>query len=168
MTDLKRAASLGLLVAAAGFFGWSGWTYWQSTHDDSLTFAKARDQVVRAGRQEIADLNTVDNRNIDAGLNRWLNASTGPLHDQFQRTTLENKLSIQQGGTRATGTVTDFAVTELDTRAGDAKVIATVQVETIAASGSTSTDRKRFEAVLTRTGNAWKLGSLTAIPVNGS
>ena len=83
-----------------------------------------------------------------------------------QQTVVERcKEAIGVGSNQVTGAQWDRD--HLLTRAGDAKVIATVQIETIAASGSTSTDRKRFEAVLTRTGKDWKLGSLTAIPVNG-
>jgi Mce-associated membrane protein len=58
------------------------------------------------------------------------------------------------------GTVTDLAVTELDTHAGTAQVIATVQVKF-----GSSSERKRFTAVLARTGAQWKLSSLTAVPV---
>jgi Mce-associated membrane protein len=117
--------------------------------------------VARAGRQEIATLNTLDPRAADAGLRRWLDASAGPLHDELRRTFAQNKRKIEQARTGAAGTVTDLAVTELDTRAGTARVIATVQVKL----GATGLDRKRFTAVLARTGRDWKLTSLTAVPV---
>ncbi len=154
----------GLAVASAAFLGWSGWMYWQSGHSSSVTFAKARDEVRLAGRQEIATLNTLDPASSDAGLRRWLDASTGPLRDELRRTSAENKQKIEQAQVAAVGTVTDLAVTELDTHAGTAQVIATVQVRL----GTAEPGRKRFTAVLARTGKDWKLTSLTAVPAGAS
>lgn len=148
-----------VLLIAAAFCAWSGWAYWQSGHSGSVRFAKARDEVRRAGRQEIAALNTLDPRQGDVALRRWLDASTGPLREELQRTSGQ----VRQARNGAQGTVTDLAVTELDDRAGTARVIATVQVKIAGA-----VDRKRFTATLDRTGGVWKLASLTAIPVNAS
>lgn len=117
-----------LAVAAAAFCGWSGWSYWQAGHAEPVRFATARDQVERAGRAQIAALNTFDPRHADATLRRWLDATTGPLHDELQRSSALNRQKIEQARSGATGTVTDLAVTELDTRAGTARIIATVQV----------------------------------------
>lgn len=76
--------------------------------------------------------------------------------------------TLRQSGTSTRGTVTDAAVTELDTRAGTAKLIATVQVQVTPAAGAATTDRKRFEAGLSRTAGGWKLTALTAVPVGSS
>lgn len=158
---MRRLVAFGALVASAVFCAWSGWSYHQDAHSSSVRFAAARDQVQRAGRQEIATLNTLDPRQGDAGLGRWLDASTGALRDELRRTSAQNRQKVTQAQVTATGTVTDLAVTELDTRAGTAQVIATVQVDL----GSRGTARKRFTAVLARTPSGWKLSSLTALPV---
>jgi Mce-associated membrane protein len=150
-----------LLLLAAAFCAWSGWSYQQSAHSSAVRVARARDQVQRAARQEIATLNTLDPRQSDAGLGRWLDASTGALHDELRRTSSQDRQRALQAKTSAEGTVTDLAVTELDPRAGTAQVIATVQVRL----GTNGTERKRFTAVLARTGTAWKLTALTALPV---
>ncbi|GLY88710.1 hypothetical protein [Actinoallomurus iriomotensis] len=155
-----RVLGVALLAAAAVFCGWSGWTYHQSAHSSSVPFARARDQVRRDARQEIAVLNTLDPRQSDAGLGRWLDASTGTLRDSLRRTSAQDRQKALSSGTAAVGTVTDLAVTELDTHAGTAQVIATVQVKL-----GSSLERKRFTAVLARTGARWKLSSLTAVPV---
>ncbi|MGH3374057.1 MAG: hypothetical protein ACRDP6_04915 [Actinoallomurus sp.] len=155
------AVALGAVLVAGVFCGWSGWSYHRAAHSSSVRFAAARDQVQRAGRQEIATLNTLDPRQSDAGLRRWLDASTGALHDELQRESAQNRQKVAQAQVAAAGTVTDLAVTELDTRAGTAQVIATVQVDL----GTRGTQRKRFTAVLARTGKDWKLTSLTAVPV---
>jgi Mce-associated membrane protein len=158
---MRRLLGTVLVVAAVAFCAWSGWTYRQSTHSSSVRLAQARDEVRRAGRQEIATLNTLDPRQGDAGLNRWLDASTGALRDELRRTSAQNRRQAAQARTSAQGTVTDLAVTELDARAGTAQVIATVQVDL----GANGTERKRFTAALARTGRGWKLTSLTAVPV---
>jgi len=150
-----------LLVAAAAFCGWSGWVYHQSAHSSSVRFARARDQVRRDARQEIAVRNTLDPRQSDAGLSRWLDASTGALRDSLRRTSAQDRRKALSAGTAAEGTVTDRAVTELDTRAGTAQVIATVQVRR----GGSTVERKRCTAVLARTGARWRLSALTAVPV---
>lgn len=155
-----RVLGVALLAAAAVFCGWSGWTYHQSAHSSSVPFARARDQVRRDARQEIGVLNTLDPRQKDAGLSRWLDVSTGTLRDSLRRTSAQDRQKALKSGTAAVGSVTDLAVTELDTHAGTAQVIATVQVKL-----GSSLERKRFTAVLARTGSQWKLSSLTAVPV---
>lgn len=161
---MRRTLGVILVAASVAFCGWSAWSYLGSRHDDSVRFAVARDQVARDGRHAIATLNTLSPRDGDAGLRRWLDVSTGPLHDELKRDSALNKHKIEQARTDATGTVTDLAVTELDARAGTAQVIATVQVRL----GTTGTGRKRFSAVLARSGRHWKLTSLTAVPVDAA
>jgi Mce-associated membrane protein len=143
------------------FCGWSGWSYHRHAHSSSAAFARARDQVRRDARQDIAVLNTLDPKRSDAGLSRWLDASTGALRDSLRRTSAHDRQQALRARTAAQGTVTDLAVTELDTRAGTAQVIATVQVRL----GAATVERKRYTAVLARTGARWRLSSLTAVPV---
>jgi Mce-associated membrane protein len=155
-----RTLGVFLAAAAVAFCAWSGWSYHRGAHSSSAAFARARDQVQRDGRREIAVLNTLDPRQRDAGLGRWLDASAGALHDSLRRTSAQDRQKAARARTAAEGTVTDLAVTELDTRAGTAQVIATVQVRL----GASRVERKRFTAVLARTGEVWKITSLTAVP----
>jgi Mce-associated membrane protein len=161
-----RAAGRLILAASVAFAGWGGWSYWQAGQDEAIDFGKTRDEVLTAGRQAVADLNTMDATQVDQSLRTWLDASTGPLHEQLTRSRDRNRQQVQQSKASARGTVTDAAVIALDPRAGTAQMIAMVRVEITPQSGGASTDRKRFEAGLTRTPDGWKLRSLTAIPVN--
>jgi Mce-associated membrane protein len=154
---------VALLLCALG-----GWSYADAHGDDDLRHAKARDTALAAGRADIARLNTVDARHPDRDLARWLDATTGPLRDQLSRTHAADLATLRHSGTTTRGTVTDAAVTELDTRAGTARLIATVQVLVTPRSGTTTTDRKRFDAVLARTQDGWKLTALTAVPTGAS
>jgi len=160
-------------VAAAallcGLTVWSVWSYVHTRGDDALRYGKARDSVLAAGQRDIARLNTVDPAHLDRDLDGWLATTTGPLHDQLRRTQSQDAATLKASGTATRGTVTDAAVTELDDRAGTAKVIATVQVRLTPNSGAAATtDRKRFEADLARTQGGWKLAALTAVPVGAS
>jgi Mce-associated membrane protein len=170
---MKRPAArllgwAGAGTAAAVLLAVSGWTYADTRGDGALSYGKARDAVLAAGQREIARLNTVDGGHVDSDLDGWLDATTGPLHEQLSRSHTADAGSLKASGTSTRGSVTDAAVTELDTRAGTARLIATVQVRVTPASGTATTDRKRFEATLSRSGGAWKLTALTAVPVGTS
>ena len=65
----------------------------------------------------------------------------------------------------SSGKVIDAAVTQLDNRAGNATVIATVET-TVAPSNGTPPKRNRFSATLARDGGSWKLSDLQQVAVN--
>jgi Mce-associated membrane protein len=159
-------ACRALAVAAAVFLTWACWSYWDMRQGDVQDMARDRDRAVMAARQQIAALNTMDARHVDRGLQNWLDASTGPLHDELKRTRVQSRQKIQSSGTSATGTVSDAALTALDRRAGTARVIATVRIEISGRGAAPTVQRKRYDAALTRTAAGWKLKSLTALPVN--
>ncbi|WP_411292697.1 hypothetical protein [Streptomyces sp. SDr-06] len=156
---LRRSLVAVALTASAAFCACAGWTYLAARNDSTLAYAAARDAALTAGRSRIAALSTLDAAHPDAALRSWLDASTGPLHDELRRT------GAGKPTTSARGSVTDAAVTELDDRSGTAKLIATVQVQLTPAGGATTTDRKRFEAALERTASGWKVKALGAVPV---
>ncbi|WP_207946997.1 hypothetical protein [Actinomadura sp. 7K507] len=153
------------ILAAAVFLGWSGWSVRQDEPGERTGPERTRDLVLRSARSQIAALNTMDPAEVDTGLRAWLDASTGPLHDQLERDEPQNRTKIGKSRTTAAATVTGAAVTSLDAREGKAKVIASVQVELTLQGGSPTLQRKRFEAGAARTPSGWKLESLTAVPV---
>ncbi|MFI6474974.1 hypothetical protein ACIBL5_32500 [Streptomyces sp. NPDC050516] len=157
---LRRALVVAALTASLAFAAFAGRAYLDARDDSTVAYATSRDAALQAGRTQIAALSTLDAAHPDAALRTWLDASTGPLHDELRRT------GAGKPTTSARGSVTDAAVTELDDRSGTAKLIATVQVQLTPAGGAaTTTDRKRFEAALERTGSGWKLKALNAVPV---
>ncbi|MEV7675599.1 hypothetical protein [Streptomyces sp. NPDC088752] len=165
---MRRAGILGAgaLVVALGFCGTGAWTYAQARSDEGLSFGRARDTALAEGRRHLTVLNTLDastRERAAAGVRAWRDASTGPLRTELGRTE-------PAVGASARATVTEAALTALDTRAGTAKLIATVRVDVTPRGGATATgDRKRLEAVLTRTGeDTWKVAALSAVPVAGA
>lgn len=152
------------ITAAAAFLGWTAFTLFPAGGGRATGPERERDLVLRSTGREIAALNTMDRSDPSAGLRAWLDATTGPLHDQLQRDEPANRAKIGASGTSASATVTGAAVTSLDTAAGKAQVIASVQVTLTPQRGAPTLQRKRFEAGAVRTAAGWKLESLTAIP----
>ncbi|GAB1332306.1 hypothetical protein ACE1SV_66450 [Streptomyces sennicomposti] len=151
------------LLLAAAFCGTGAWTYAQARGDDSLAYGRERDRALVDGRAAITVLTTLDassRQRAQAGIRDWTASSTGPLRDELART-------APKAGASARGTVTEAAVTALDTHSGTAKLIATVSVDvTPAGTRTPTTDRKRLEAVLERTdGGRWKVRALDAVPL---
>ncbi|MGP2437265.1 hypothetical protein [Streptomyces sp. JW3] len=162
MNRARTLAGTGLALALA-FCGTGAWTYAQARGDDSLAYGRERDAALADGRETLAVLNTLDASSLArarAGIADWRAASTGPLRRELGATRPAK-------GASARGTVTEAALTALDTRAGTAKLVATVRVEVTPAGAKTpTTDRKRLEAVLARTAeDEWKVKALSAVPL---
>ncbi|MFI1653633.1 hypothetical protein ACH4ZU_01680 [Streptomyces sp. NPDC020472] len=165
---MRRAKALGVgaLVVALGFCGTGAWAYAQARTDEELAFSRERDTALAEGRSRLTVLNTLDASTLEraeAGIRAWRDASTGPLRTELGRT----RPAV---GASARATVTEAALTALDARAGTAKLIATVRVDVTPRGAAAATgDRKRLEAVLTRTGeNTWRVAALSAVPVAGA
>ncbi|MFD8429882.1 hypothetical protein ACFV1R_20000 [Streptomyces coelicoflavus] len=168
---MRRARILtgtGLALALA-FCGTGAWTYTQARTDDALAHGRERDEALADGREGIAVLTTLDaatRQSAERSIRNWRDVSTGPLRKELGDTEAK-------AGSSARGTVTEAALTALDTRSGTAKLIATVRVEVTPPGGAgtagtkkPATDRKRLEAVLARTGEGeWKVRALSAVPV---
>ena len=77
------AVAIALVVIAAGFAGWTGWSWYQARHSGSVAGARVRDQVLREGQQAVQNFNTLDYRRLDQGLNLWEASSTGTLHREI-------------------------------------------------------------------------------------
>ncbi|OAR23091.1 hypothetical protein A8W25_26605 [Streptomyces sp. ERV7] len=164
MRRRQLVLALGLVFALA-LCGVSGWSYARARGDGDLAYAHSRDAALADGRRHLARLNSLDARDVDKGLAAWLDATTGPLGDELRTTRDKSARILKEQGTTTRAEVTDAALTELDDRSGTARLIATVRIEAQPRTGGPTTDRKRFEAGLTRTGGGWKLASLTAVAV---
>jgi Mce-associated membrane protein len=154
-----------VLALAVGFFGFAGWTFLHTKGDDRLSYAADRDTVLRAGRQQVAELTTLDSHDVDAALRRWLTATAGPLHDQLSATSDATRTALRSAGTVATGTILDAAVSELDQRAGTAKLLVSVEITTAKPGQPDSAKRNRFLAGLSRGQGDWKLSTLDQVPL---
>lgn len=159
----RRAWRAGwvLLAASTAFAGWSGWSYWQAGHGGAVAAGQLREQVLQAASREIADLNTVNDRQIGAWEARWLADTTGAEHAEVQRTDAAARAQIERVKTSSRAAVTAAAVTRLSQRLGTAQVMVVVRVRQTADSGGENTVSNRYLAGLTRTTEGWKISSIT-------
>jgi Mce-associated membrane protein len=162
---VKFRAALVLAVAALAFAGWSGWTWWQAGNDESLAYANTRDEVLDAGRSHVTLLTTLDSSDVDGGIDRWLGVSTGPLRDELAATDEATRKTLREAGTVSTGRVLDAAVSELNTRAGTAKLLVSVEIATTKGGGPPATKRNRFVAGLSSTDGGWLVSALDQVPL---
>lgn len=160
-----KLASVAMTAAAAVFAGWSGYSWYAAAHASTVTYGAARDEALAAGRTLVAELNTLDYHDVNAGLGKWLSASTGPLHDQLARTDETTKKTLAANATVATGRVVDAGLSELDEHAGTAKLLASVEITMAKQGTAPAVKRNRFAAALSRTPDGWKLSALDQLPV---
>ncbi|WP_410588008.1 hypothetical protein [Amycolatopsis sp. lyj-23] len=161
MRVLAWVAAVLATVAA----GWSGFTWWQAAHDDGVARAVVREEALQAGRTAVAGLTTLDYRQAAPGYQRWLDLSGGALHDELAADRPGGLDRIAQAKTVTAGKVTDAAVTEVDTGAGTAKLIASVELVVTPDGGDAVTKRNRFQAELTRGPDGWHVTGLGQVPV---
>ncbi|MEO7061753.1 MAG: hypothetical protein ABI083_18705 [Lapillicoccus sp.] len=162
----RYAAVLALLsvaVLTVAVVQWRG-----AETDPGLAYAALRDRVTVQGRQDIVVMNSLDTTQVDAGLAAWLSVTTGTLHDQLGQVSATDKTSLASAGAKTTGKVVDAVLTELDDRAGTARMIASVELDVVDKAGKASVKRNRFSADLTLDGSQWKLSQLQQVAVNAS
>lgn len=166
----RHLVSLALVLAliAAGAAGWTGWSWWSATYDDSLRYSHTRDEVLRSAEQAIQNLNTLDYRTAESGVDLWAESTTGALHDQLSQGRQNFLTQIRKAKTVTTAKILDGAVTELDDRAGKASVIVAIELTVTPATGRPTTKRERLAGQLTRTGTIWKLSSIGQVPVSAA
>ena len=156
-----RALAIAL---SAAIIATAVWFLWPSDHENDAT--SERDLVARTAARQVAALNSMDSGQVDVSLSRWLEASTGSLHDQLQRDRPFARAKFVKAGTTASGTVTGLAVTDMDLHAGRATVLVAVRVKVTSGTAlDGSEQRKRYQAGMIRTrAGDWRVTSLIAVP----
>jgi Mce-associated membrane protein len=144
-------------VAAALAFG----LLWQFARGgNTLATAQARDDALRAAEQGSINLTTLVYHNVQQGLDRWKQSTTGQLYQQLTQGDLVSTFTkqAQQAKSITTGKVLDGVITELDGNA--AQAIVYMQVTVSAAGGKPTTKLVPLQWNLTRTNSGWKLSGL--------
>jgi Mce-associated membrane protein len=159
------ASALVLAVLAAVFAAWSGWSLYRASNAGPPATAQLRDQVLQAGEQ---NFNTLDYRNVAAGLALWEQSSTGALHTEIASGRAQFTSQIAQTKTVTTARILDGALTALNPQAGTASIMVAVQITVTPASGSPVTKQSRLLGTLTRTPSGWKLSALGQVPVGAA
>jgi Mce-associated membrane protein len=168
VSDPLFATALVLVVLAAAFAGWGGWSWYSAAHSGPPATAQLRDQVLQAGEQAVQNFNTLDYRKVAQGLALWEQSSTGTLHDEIAAGRAQFTRQIQQTKTVTTARILDGALTSLSTRSGTANIIVAVQITVTPVKGAPATKQSRLAGKLTRTRGVWKLSALGQVPVGAA
>ncbi|MET9920840.1 nuclear transport factor 2 family protein [Streptomyces sp. NPDC006435] len=162
------AAAIALAVAAAGAAVWGGVSRYEAAHDESAAYAQARDDALAAGEQAVQNMNTLDHRRLEQGLDSWADSTTGDLHRQLVDGRDAFVKQIKEAKTVSTAQILSGAVTELDDRAGRAGVMVALRVTVTAPKGKPAVKESRMIGQLTRTAEGWKLSALGQAPVGNT
>ncbi|WP_190820690.1 nuclear transport factor 2 family protein [Saccharopolyspora pogona] len=149
------------LVACVGL----GLTWAMAANNSSVSRAEVRDAALRDGQSAIINFNTLDYRDVDRGLQRWEDNSTGPLRDEVRQGRQNYASQIGQAKSSTTARILDAGIVELDERAGKARMIAVVQVTVTIDGQQPANKQDRYQAELAREGEMWKLSGLGTVPV---
>ncbi|TQK51711.1 Mce-associated membrane protein [Streptomyces sp. SLBN-118] len=167
-TTPRRRTALALTgltaAVATGLAAWTGTSWYAAAHDDSAAFAQTRDEVLAAGEQAVQNLNTLDHRDLEQGLDTWERSATGDLLAELRNGRDAFADQVGKARTVTTAKVLSGAVTELDQRAGRAGVLIAVRITVDPADDEPSSKQSRLLGELTRTGDGWKLSALGQAP----
>jgi Mce-associated membrane protein len=159
---LRRVLTIAVVLAAlaAVVLG----VLWVLTlTSSSLALARDRDAVLVDARQAAINLNSLDYRNVDAGLDLWQQSSTGAVLAEFQQNRDQYAKLVQDSKRTTVATVPDAAVTELDEHAGVARVLVAVDVTVTPEGQPSAVTRQRLQMEMTRTPQGWKVSKLSPV-----
>lgn len=161
----KVTGLISAVVIAAIAAGWFGWS-WYDTAFGEAQYARERDAALVSGSRGLVTFSTLDHRDPEQGLDRWADSATGPLLDGLNSGRAHNAAAIRQAGTTTIGKVLSQALTELDSRAGHARMIGVVEVVVTPPQGQPVTKHNRLQGDLVRTPDGWKLSALGPVAVS--
>jgi Mce-associated membrane protein len=125
--------------------------------------AEERDAALADGGAAVEVFNTLDFRQVEADLDRWESVATGELLTDLRDNRERYVTEVAEARSAATGTVLDAGLTELDERAGTARLIAAVSVEVTVEGQQPTTKQTRATADLERTDDGWKISRLSTL-----
>ena len=162
------SVAIALVVIATGCAAWFGWKWYSAAHSSSLSSARFRDQALQQGEQAVENFNTMNYRNVAAGLRLWENSATGELLRAISTGQAQFISEVHKAKTNTTATVLDAALTSLNEQTHTAGIMAAVQLTVVPASGSPVTKRTELVGDLQLTSGGWKLSALGQAPQGGN
>jgi Mce-associated membrane protein len=132
-----------------------------ATNPAEARTAAARDDALADGRTAVEVFNTLDYRDVEAGLDRWEAVATGELLTQLTDGRKTSAAIIRQQKTMTTAEVLDAALAEFDEAAGTATLLAAVSVDATHEGQEPVNKRTRITATLERDGDEWKVSELS-------
>ncbi|MGK5553179.1 hypothetical protein ACSNOI_16320 [Actinomadura kijaniata] len=160
-----RPLGFALCVPAAAYLAFSCWALAQSGRGADHDLAAERDELARTAVRQMTMFNSIDPKRADLDMGQWMEEATGPFREVLRRDMTTARARFARQNSPARGQVTALAVTDLDTRAGTATVIASVRVRIGEPGAATpeSEQRKRYQVEMRRVAGGWKVNTLTAL-----
>lgn len=152
-----------LAVVALAAAGWFGVSWYRAAHDPSLARGIARDAVLHDAQQAMVNLNTIDYRRVQDGLNLWEQSAAGSLLGEMRTNRDDYARAITDSKTTTTARIIDGAVAALDEGSGSAKVLVGVYVTSQFEAAAPNCVRRRIQLDMRRDGDAWKVDKLVPI-----
>jgi Mce-associated membrane protein len=164
---MGRAVQVAAVVAAVAAIV-TGVLWLVTSLSGAAQLASDRDAALAAAQQAAINLNTLDYHDPNKGLDLWIQSSTGGVRDEFtnNRDTYAKIVADSKRVTQAKAT--DAAVSELDERAGIARVLVGIDVEVTPDGQQPVTTRQRLQVEMTRTDAGWKVSKLAPVRTPGS
>lgn len=122
--------------------------------------AEARDTALADGAAAVELFNTLDHREVEAGLDLWESVATGDLLTELRDNRERYVTQVANARSTSTADVLDAGLTDLDEEAGTAHLIAAVSVEVTVEGQQPTKKRTRVTADLARTADGWKVSGL--------
>ncbi len=161
-----------LAVIACLVAGWFGLSWFRAAHDPSIALSMVRDAALQDAQQDAINLNTLDHRRVQAGLQLWEQSATGAALEEFQKNRAAYVQTVTDSKTTSTARVGDAAVADLDDQAGTARVLVGVDVTYTPEQRAPSCVRQRLQLDMKRTPDGWKVEHLAPVgklePVPGA
>ncbi|TMR38776.1 hypothetical protein [Actinomadura geliboluensis] len=164
--DTLRRTATALLVLAALFAAWAGWSWYSAAHDDAHAYSRTRDEALLAGEQAVQNLNTLDYRDLASGLKTWQDSTTSDLYRQITQGRAAFEAQVKKARTITTARILDAAVAELDERSGKARILVAVEITVTPPEGAPAVKQSRLVGKVTRTPAGWKLSELGQAPTD--
>lgn len=156
-------AVLALLVCVLA--GWFGLSWFRAAHDDSIALGMVRDTALQDAQQAAINVNTLDHRRVQGGLELWEQSATGAALQEFRTNRDAYVRTVTESKTTSTARVRDAAAAELNERAGTARVLVGVDVTYSPEQRAASCVRQRLQLEMKRTPDGWKVEKIAPVGV---
>lgn len=149
-----------IIAVVLAFFSWRS-----ADNDPDRARADLRDSAVIEGTEAVETMNSIDYRDVAAGVQAWQDVSTGVLHDQLVAMTPEDEKLLADQKKIATGRVVQAALSDLTDRTATLLVAVEVTVKGEDVTVQPTVKRNRFAADLVLVKGTWKLENLAQVAV---
>ena len=155
----RLAGIVGLIVVLVlgGLVGWLGLQASRAHHAEQL-----RARYLSAGQRGALNLTTIDWRSADADVQRVLDVSTSPFHDDFGGRAQPFVDAVKQAQSTSVGTITSAGIESED--ADGAQVLVAVSVKVSAAGAEQNPRAWRMRFTMKKVGDDAKVSNVQFVP----